>query len=66
VLLLESDGSVPDETLTAQVRQRVLEATGLLVQDVVVGPRGTVQRTTSGKLRRARTRAKFEAEVARL
>lgn len=43
------------------VRRRIRETSGLDVDHVVLAPPGTIPRTTSGKVRRAETRARFEA-----
>jgi acyl-CoA synthetase (AMP-forming)/AMP-acid ligase II len=45
--------------LVAEVRQRVREATGLVVSQVRLAPAGTLPVTTSGKLQRARAREIF-------
>jgi hypothetical protein len=45
------------------VRGRIVEATGVLVDEVVVAPSGTIPKTTSGKLQRVRVRQQFEAGV---
>ena len=43
------------------VRRRVRETAGLEIDRIIVTPPGTIPRTTSGKVRRAETRARFEA-----
>jgi acyl-CoA synthetase (AMP-forming)/AMP-acid ligase II len=43
----------------ARVRNRVLVATGLTVSTVVVGPAGTVPRTSSGKVQRQLCRSRY-------
>lgn len=59
VLMVEPAGTAPLEALPAQVRRRIMDATGLFVDRVVVVPGGTIGRTTSGKLQRARARAQY-------
>ena len=49
------------EALKAEVRRRVLQATGLAVDEIVLAPNGTIDRTTSGKLRRAELRERYAA-----
>ncbi len=48
-----------DGTIVEQVKRRVRETSGLEIDQVVVTPPGTIPRTTSGKVRRAETRARF-------
>lgn len=55
VVVLERAGEVPPE-LVDRVRSRVLAATGLRLDSVVVVPPRTIPRTTSGKVRRSRCR----------
>jgi Acyl-CoA synthetases (AMP-forming)/AMP-acid ligases II len=43
------------------VRRRIRETAGLELDHVVLTPPGTIPRTTSGKVRRAETRAQFQA-----
>jgi fatty-acyl-CoA synthase len=59
VAVLEARASVA-RGLVDQVRQRVRETAGLELDYVIVTPPGTVPRTTSGKVRRAETRERFE------
>jgi fatty-acyl-CoA synthase len=47
------------EALVAAVTQAVAEATGLTVSEVVVCPVGSLPKTSSGKLQRAKTREQF-------
>jgi fatty-acyl-CoA synthase len=61
VVVVETRGPVSGDTLRAEVRRRVLQATGLAVDEIVVAPRGTIDRTTSGKLRRAELRERYTA-----
>lgn len=61
VAVLEARASAHAGDVEASVRRRVREAAGLELDRVVVTPPGTIPRTTSGKVRRAETRARFEA-----
>ncbi len=66
VVVLEPTDKQPADDLADRVRGRIVEATGVLVDEVVVVPSGTIPKTTSGKLQRARVRQRFEAgEVLR-
>jgi fatty-acyl-CoA synthase len=47
--------------LADRVRGRIVEATGVLVDEVVVAPSGTIPKTTSGKLQRTRVRQRYES-----
>jgi fatty-acyl-CoA synthase len=60
VAVLEARG-VSASDLEEQVRRRVRETAGLELDRIVVAPPGTIPRTTSGKVRRAETRARFRA-----
>ena len=61
VVVIETRGPVSAEALKAEVRRRVLQATGLAVDEIVLAPNGTIDRTTSGKLRRAELRERYAA-----
>jgi fatty-acyl-CoA synthase len=62
-LLVEpSDDSDTDE-LGREVKRAVADAIGVSPAEVVVLPRGTVEKTTSGKLRRAAMREAFVAKT---
>ena len=61
VVIVETQGEVSDDVLEAEVRRRVLQATGLAVDEIVLAPKGTIARTTSGKLRRAELRERYVA-----
>jgi fatty-acyl-CoA synthase len=61
VAVLEARASARAEDIEDRVRRRVRETAGLEIDHVVVTPPGTIPRTTSGKVRRAETRARFEA-----
>jgi len=60
VILVEDRGTVDAQALAQAVRARVQEATALSLREVVVVPKGTIPKTTSGKLQRARARARYE------
>jgi len=61
VAVLEARASNAPDTIVDHVRRRVRETAGLELDRVVVAPPGTIPRTTSGKVRRAETRARFQA-----
>ena len=61
VMVVEPNGTVDVEQLVAGVRRRMADLYGLYVDDVVVAPSGTVARTSSGKVQRALTKARYEA-----
>ena len=61
VVVVETQGAVPADALQAEVRRRVLQATGLAVHEIVLAPKGTIGRTTNGKLRRAELRDRYAA-----
>jgi nonribosomal peptide synthetase protein BlmVI len=54
-------GAVLTAADSALLARRVANAFGLAVRDVVAAPRRGIPRTTSGKLRRAETRRRYEA-----
>ena len=60
VVVAEPSGTVPATELTDAIRRRIVDVCGLLVDDVVLVPSGTVARTTSGKVRRAATKTLYE------
>jgi fatty-acyl-CoA synthase len=61
VLVAETTGSVPEPALMTEVRRRLAEATGLAVDEVLLVPKGTVGRTTSGKVKRAQLAERYAA-----
>lgn len=61
VVVLEPTDASPADDLAERVRGRILEAAGVLVDEVVVVPSGTIPKTTSGKLQRVRVRRRYEA-----
>jgi fatty-acyl-CoA synthase len=61
VVIAEPSGTVPPGELTDSIRRRIVDVCGLVVDDVVLVPSGTVARTTSGKLRRSATKTLYES-----
>ena len=61
VAVIEARASAASDDVVDQVRRRVRETAGLELDRVVVTPPGTIPRTTSGKVRRAETRDRFQA-----
>ena len=65
VMIVEPIGTIDAEQLVASVRRRLADLYGLYVDDVIVAPSGTIARTSSGKVQRALTKARYEAgEIA--
>lgn len=60
VIVVEPSGTVPGAALTEAIRRYVSDLFGLYVDDVVLVPSGTVGRTTSGKVQRTATKARYE------
>lgn len=60
IAVLEARATAPDSVVD-DVRRRVRETAGLDLDQIVVAPPGTIPRTTSGKVRRAETRARYQA-----
>mgnify|MGYP003694732739 CR=1 FL=1 len=56
---LSQRGTVPAAALSADIRRVVGDVFGLPVGDVVLVASGTIDRTTSGKVRRAAVRASY-------
>jgi fatty-acyl-CoA synthase len=61
VAVLETRAGSRSSEIEEAVRRRIRETAGLEVDHVVLTAPGTIPRTTSGKVRRAETRARFEA-----
>ena len=57
IVVVEPSGTTSGESLTDAIRQRISEAFGLYVDEVVAVPSGTIGRTTSGKVQRSATKA---------
>jgi fatty-acyl-CoA synthase len=60
VIVAEPRGTVAAAALSDAIRRQIADAFGLYVDDVALVPGGTVGRTTSGKVQRAATRARYE------
>jgi fatty-acyl-CoA synthase len=60
VIVVEPSGIVAPHTLIDSIRRRISDVFGLYVDEVAVVPSGTVGRTTSGKVQRAATKARFQ------
>jgi len=60
VVVAEPSGTVPSDVLIDAIRRRIGDDFGLYVDEVALVPSGTVGRTTSGKVQRAATKARYE------
>jgi acyl-CoA synthetase (AMP-forming)/AMP-acid ligase II len=60
VIVIEPSGTVEATALAESIRRRVSEVFGLFVDEVVSVSSGTIGRTTSGKVQRSATRARYE------
>jgi fatty-acyl-CoA synthase len=60
VIVVEPSGTVPADVLTGQIRREIGDLFGLYVDEVAIVRSGTVGRTTSGKVQRAATKARYE------
>jgi fatty-acyl-CoA synthase len=60
VIVAEPNGTVAARALEDAIRRQVGDLFGLYVDEVALVPSGTVGRTTSGKVRRSETRARYE------
>jgi fatty-acyl-CoA synthase len=60
VIVVEPSGTVAADVLTDTIRRRIGDLFGLYVDEVALVRSGTVGRTTSGKVQRAATRARYE------
>ncbi len=61
VIVVEPSGTVRSDVLTDTIRREIRDLFGLYVADVAVVRSGTVSRTTSGKVQRAATKARYES-----
>jgi fatty-acyl-CoA synthase len=61
VIVVEPSGTVPAGELTDTIRREIGNLFGLYVDEVAIVRSGTVGRTTSGKVQRAATRARYES-----
>jgi fatty-acyl-CoA synthase len=67
VLIVEpADAGADTTALEGKVKRAVSDAIGISPREVVVAPRNTVEKTTSGKLRRAAMRAAYAADAVPL
>ena len=62
VVVAEPSGTVPSDVLIDAIRRRISDDFGLYVDEVALVPSGTVGRTTSGKVQRAATKARYERD----
>jgi fatty-acyl-CoA synthase len=60
VIVVEPSGTVAGDELTDAIRREIGNLFGLYVDEVALVPSGTVGRTTSGKVQRAATKARYE------
>jgi fatty-acyl-CoA synthase len=60
IIVAEPNGTVATDTLREAIRREVGDLFGLYVDEVALVPSGTVGRTTSGKVQRSETRARYE------
>jgi fatty-acyl-CoA synthase len=65
VVVVESKGKLAAQELAAEVRRRIVDSVGLQVDEVVIAPPGTVQRTSSGKVKRSLLKSQFESGALR-
>jgi fatty-acyl-CoA synthase len=61
VIVVEPSGTVSPAVLSDTIRREIRDLFGLYVADVAVVRSGTVARTTSGKVQRAATKARYES-----
>ncbi len=59
-IVAEPSGTVTAQALVESIRRRISELCGLYVDDVVLVSSGAIGRTTSGKVQRAATKARYE------
>jgi fatty-acyl-CoA synthase len=65
VIIVEPSGTTAADVLTDTIRRQIGDLFGLYVDEVALAPSGTVERTTSGKVQRAATKARYErGEIA--
>jgi fatty-acyl-CoA synthase len=60
VIVLEPNGTMPADVLAESIRRRIGDRFGLGIDAVAFVPAGTVGRTTSGKVQRGATKARYE------
>jgi fatty-acyl-CoA synthase len=59
-IVAEPSGTVTPDALVESIRRRIGDLCGLYVDDVVLVPSGAIARTTSGKVQRAATKARYQ------
>jgi fatty-acyl-CoA synthase len=59
-IVAEPSGTVDADALVESIRRRIGDLCGLYVDEVVLVPSGAIGRTTSGKVQRAATKARYE------
>jgi len=60
VIVVEPSGTVLADAMTDAIRREIAGLFGLYVDEVAVVRSGTVGRTTSGKVQRSATKARYE------
>ena len=65
VVVVESKGKLAAPELAVEVRRRIVDSVGLQVDEVVIAPAGTVQRTSSGKVKRSLLKSLYESGALR-
>jgi len=60
VIVVEPSGTVPADALTDDIRREIVDLFGVYVDEVAIVRSGMVLRTTSGKVQRAATKARYE------
>ena len=60
VVVAERRGALDPSTLKERILRHVLAMPGLMVDELIVVPSGTIPKTSSGKLQRARTKQRYE------
>jgi fatty-acyl-CoA synthase len=61
VLVAEPTNSKSTDGLANAIRQRIVDVCGLPVDDILLVEKGTITRTTSGKIQRAAIKARYES-----
>jgi fatty-acyl-CoA synthase len=61
VIVVEPSGTVSSDLLVDTIRREIRDLFGLYVDEIAVVRSGTVGRTTSGKVQRAATKARYES-----
>jgi fatty-acyl-CoA synthase len=61
VIVVEPSGTVSSDLLVDTIRREIRDLFGLYVDEIAIVRSGTVGRTTSGKVQRAATKARYES-----